>query len=347
MDLGLFVKNIKISISEAMRMIDKNARGILFLVDDKERLVGSITDGDIRRFLLNGGDLMNSSVDAANLSPKTVKKKEDAKIIYHKVYCKVVPIVDDKNVIKDLYFGEEDEIYSKHKNLNIPVIINAGGRGTRLDPYTRVLPKPLIPIGDIPIIERIMNEYQSYNCNNFHIIVNYKRELIKAFFNDRDNDYSISWYDEKKPLGTGGGLSLLKGKIKETVFFVNCDVLLTADYEEIINFHKKNNNSITMICANKKIQIPYGVVETDENGIITNMQEKPTRYFLTNTGIYIIEPEIIEDIENDTCIDFPDIVNIEKRKGRRVAAYSIDENDWMDMGQLSELEKMRIKLYGE
>ena len=130
-------------------------------------------------------------------------------------------------------------------------VIMAGGKGTRLDPFTRVLPKPLIPVGDLPIIEHIMKEYQSYNCNEFHIIVNYKRDLMKAYFADNENHYNITWYDEAEPLGTGGGLSLLRGRFRDTFFFANCDALLTANYESMLRFHKENRNTITMICIQK------------------------------------------------------------------------------------------------
>ena len=335
-----------ITVSEAMQQIDQNARGILFLVDQEKKLVGCITDGDIRRYLLAGGKMDAPAHEAANKSPKVAKSEDEAKSLYHKRNFIIIPIVDDKGIIISLYSGEGHEIKQRNA-LNIPVVINAGGKGTRLDPFTRVLPKPLIPVGDLPIIEHIMKEYQSYSCNEFHIIVNYKKGLMKAYFSDNDNHYNVSWYDEEKPLGTGGGLTLLRGKFKETFFFANCDALLTANYESMLKFHKENGNVITMICAYKNINIPYGVVEMGVNGIIEAMKEKPLMSFLTNTGIYIVEPEVIDDMEDGVAIGFPDIIEMERQKGKKVAVFPVGENDWMDMGQLSELEKMRIKLYGE
>ena len=335
-----------ITVSEAMQQIDQNARGILFLVDQEKKLMGCITDGDIRRYLLAGGKMDAPAHEAANKSPKVAKSEDEAKSLYHKRNFIIIPIVDDKGIIISLYSGEGHEIKQRNA-LNIPVVINAGGKGTRLDPFTRVLPKPLIPVGDLPIIEHIMKEYQSYSCNEFHIIVNYKKGLMKAYFSDNDNHYNVSWYDEEKPLGTGGGLTLLRGKFKETFFFANCDALLTANYESMLKFHKENGNVITMICAYKNINIPYGVVEMGVNGIIEAMKEKPLMSFLTNTGIYIVEPEVIDDMEDGVAIGFPDIIEMERQKGKKVAVFPVGENDWMDMGQLSELEKMRIKLYGE
>lgn len=342
-----YIGKYNLTLSEAMQRIDANASGILFLVDEHNVLLACITDGDIRRYLISGGKMADASFDAANKAPRFARSIEEAKNLYHKKNYIVIPVVDSNGVVIDLYTGEARYQLRKHNPINIPVVINAGGRGTRLDPFTRVLPKPLIPVGDLPIIELIMQGYQAYACNEFHIIVNYKKDLIKAYFEDNKRDYNITWYDEDKPLGTGGGLSLLKGNLDSTFFFVNCDTLLTANYESMVQFHKDNKNSITMICAFKNINIPYGVVEIGENGVLKDMEEKPLLSFLTNTGIYIVEPEIVDDMLDGENIDFPNIVEMQHRKGRKVAVFPVSENNWMDMGQLGELEKMRVKLYGK
>ena len=345
-DINKLIGRDGLTVSEVMQKIDMNACGILFLVQDNGTLAGCITDGDIRRYLLSGGRMDGAAIDAANTLPMTAKSEEEAKEIYYRENFIIVPIVDDMGTIKAFYNGKEHQIKEKAA-LNIPVVINAGGKGTRLDPFTRVLPKPLVPVGDIPIIEHIMKEYQSYSCNRFHIIVNYKRELMKAYFADNENHYNITWHDEERPLGTGGGLTLLRGKLKDTFFFANCDALLTANYESIVKFHKENKNIITMICAYKNLNIPYGVVEMGLNGRIENIKEKPSISFLTNTGIYIVEPEVIDDMEDGVPVGFPDVVERQRKKGGKVAVFPVSENEWMDMGQLPELEKMRVKLYGE
>lgn len=345
-EIKKLIGNNLITVAEAMRIIDQNARGILFILDEHDRLVGCITDGDIRRFLLGGGSLQSLAIDAANKKPKIANSISEAKNLFHARFFSVIPIVDEECRIVDLYNGD-GYIDRKRNPLHIPVVINAGGKGTRLEPFTKVLPKPLIPVGELPIIELIMKEYQAYSCDEFHIIVNYKRELMKAYFADNENKYNITWYDEEKPLGTGGGLSLLRGRFDGTFFFANCDALLTANYERMLEFHKEKGNVITMICAYKNMTIPYGIVDMGVNGRIEGMREKPLMSFLTNTGIYIVEPEVIDDIEEGVPIGFPDIVERERKKGKKVAVFPVSETDWMDMGQLSELEKMRIKLYGE
>lgn len=345
-ELLKFIGNDCLTVAEAMRKIDGNTCGILFLADREGRLAGCVTDGDIRRYLLAGGKMSGPAAEAANRHPKVARSDEEAATLYHKKNYVVIPIVDEENRITGVYTGNGQAVRER-TSLNIPVVINAGGKGTRLDPFTRVLPKPLIPVGELPIIELIMQEYQSWGCDAFHIIVNYKRNLMKAYFADNDKPYNITWYDEEKPCGTGGGLTLLRNKIGSTFFFANCDALLTANHESILKFHRENGNVITMVCAYKTIHIPYGVVEMGKNGKIESMREKPALSLLTNTGIYVVEPEVIDDMEDGVNIGFPDVAEMQRNKGRKVAAFPVSENEWMDMGQLPDLEKMRIKLYGE
>ena len=344
-ELKKFTGKITLSVAEAMQKINANNGGVLFLVNDQGELTGCITDGDIRRFLLAGGRLEDSVTKAANQHPKFAYSIEEAVSLYHKKNFVAIPVINFDGVIVDLYTGD-GTVFKKREALAIPVVINAGGRGTRLDPFTRVLPKPLIPVGELPIIEHIMKEFQSYSCDAFHIIVNYKRELLKAYFAENETQYNITWYDEAKPLGTGGGLSLLRDKLEGTFFFTNCDNLLRANYERMLQFHRERKNVITMVCAYKNFPIPYGVIEMGVNGKIESMKEKPVMSFLTNTGIYLVEPEVLNDIETDVPIGFPDIVEKERQKGNNVAVFPVSENEWMDMGQLNELEKMREKLYG-
>ena len=178
-ELQKFIGNSFLTVSEAMQEIGKNANGILFLIDENKKLSSCITDGDIRRFLLSGGKMDDVATKASNHNPKYAKNHEEAKLLYHKRNYIAIPILDDQGTILDIYTGETGVAKKQHNALNIPVVINAGGKGTRLDPFTRVLPKPLIPVGELPIIELIMQEYQSYKCSEFHIIVNYKKDLMR------------------------------------------------------------------------------------------------------------------------------------------------------------------------
>lgn len=335
------------SVHEALKQLSNTAKGILFVVEENNHLTGTLTDGDIRRHLLSGGNLEASVDEVANHNPRIASDIDSARELYDpRSYC-AIPVVDELGRITDIYIGSINEQDRTYPKLDIPVIVNAGGKGTRLDPFTKVLPKPLIPVGDYPIIEHIINEFGNYSCNDFHIIVNYKKEIMKAYFADNEKAYNISWYDEEKPLGTGGGLSLLKGKMNKTFFFTNCDILLKSDYKEMLDFHRENGNMITMICAYKTMTVPYGVVEIGKNGSIEGMKEKPEYSFLTNTGVYIVEPKVLEYIEDNVPVGFPDVVERLRQDGRKVAAYPIQESEWYDMGQLPELERMRARLCEE
>ena len=333
------------TVRDALKQLDLTAQGILFVVDKGDFLQGTLTDGDIRRHILSGGSLDDGLENATHENPRVASDRQSAKALYDPKSYYAIPIVDGSGRLIDAYFGEgnsEDKLCAR---LNIPVVVNAGGKGTRLDPFTKVLPKPLIPVGEYPIIEHIFRQYQKYECNDFHVIVNYKKDIMKAYFTDSRKSYALTWYDEDKPLGTGGGLSLLKGRMQGTFFFTNCDILLTADYEGMLKFHKDQGNLITMICAYKTMSVPYGVVEMGKDGTIEEMREKPEYTFLTNTGMYIVEPEVLDYIEDDTPVGFPDVVEKLRSLGKKVAAYPVRENEWYDMGQLPELERMRARLY--
>jgi len=327
--------------------LNYTAQGVLFVVDDSNVLLGTLTDGDIRRHILAGRSLEDSILEATTANPRVASDIYEAERLYDAKSYFAIPIVDSLGRITDVYFGQNHRDKIVHEKLNIPVVVNAGGKGTRLDPYTKVLPKPLIPVGDYPIIEHIFREYQKYDCNDFHVIVNYKKDIMKAYFTDNKKTYDLTWYDEEKPLGTGGGLCFLKGKLNETFFFTNCDILLTANYDGMLKFHKENGNLVTMICAYKTMAIPYGVVEMGVDGAIEEMKEKPEYTFLTNTGMYILEPEVLDYIEDNTPVGFPDVVEKLRQMGKKVAAYPVRENEWYDMGQLPELERMRARLYEE
>lgn len=304
----------------------------------KNKLIGVLSDGDIRRFILNGGDLDSPAIEIATKKPVVATNTtEAAKLQSERPNLKAIPIIGEDNELLDIYCSKLP-IFEK---LNIPVVINAGGKGTRLEPYTKILPKPLIPIGDFPIIELIMKEYDKYKCNDFSIIVNYKKQMIKAYFSDVVNNYHINWIDEEKPLGTGGGLSLLKDKLNKTFFFTNCDTLIQTNYSCILDQHRHESNSVTVVSAYKNVKIPYGVIEIEDNGRITNFKEKPEISFLTNTGMYLVNPDVLNEMNVGECVDFPHVIEKLIRRGIKVGVYPISEIEWLDMGQLDELNRMK------
>lgn len=333
------------TVVQAMQILDNAPKKVLFIVEGT-KLIASVSDGDIRRWIISNGNINDSVYAAANHSPKFLLKNEIglASDYFEKYGFQAIPVVDsEKNIIEIILkdFSGKDEDANK---FNLPVVMMAGGFGTRLYPYTKILPKPLIPIGDIPIAEHIINGFYKYGCDRFFLVVNHKKNMIKAYFNEIERGYSVEYADEDEPLGTGGGLSLLKGKIDKTFIFTNCDILITDDFYNIYQYHKQEKNIITMVCSLKNIKIPYGVVEIGKDGSIESMKEKPEFSFFTNTGCYIVEPEVIDHIKENTYIGFPDVVEEYRNSGKRVGVYPISENSWLDMGQLDELENMKKKL---
>lgn len=338
-----------ITITEALKKINENALGVLFIVDSDEKLIGALSDGDIRRWLIKTGDLKASVVQAMNSTPKFVLEQNEADAIklLDKNYITAIPVVDDqmhiisvvdnKNKAKKAY-----KVSNKLKG--VPVVMMAGGKGTRLYPYTKILPKPLIPVGDKPIAELIINSFCEYGCSDYYLIVNHKKNMIKAYFGELETDYNVYFVDEDVPLGTGGGISLLKGMIKDTFILTNCDNIVEDDYSKIYAYHKEHKNLITMICSLKNFSIPYGVVNLANEGTIKSMEEKPTFSFFTNTGCYIVEPEVINDIPEGTFMGFPDMIEKYRLEGKNVGVYPISENAWLDMGEMDALEKMREHL---
>ena len=346
MDISEFLISEEATMLEAMAQLDRVAKKVLFVVRE-DLFVAAITDGDIRRWILKKGSLDAKVRDIANYSPKSLpeRKKGKAREYMKKHSIEALPIVDKNNNIVSIVLWTDEEI-SPRKHLNIPVVIMAGGLGTRLYPYTKILPKPLIPIGEIPVVEHIMNRFNQYGCEQFYLVVNHKKNMIKAYFNETEKNYNIDYIEEDKPLGTGGGISLLKGKIRSTFILSNCDILIEEDYDKVYNYHKEESNLITMVCSLKNIKIPYGVVEITETGEIERMKEKPEISFFANTGMYIVEPEVVDEFEDNTPAGFPDIIEKCRAKGGKIGIYPISENSWLDMGQFDEMEKMRRKLEG-
>lgn len=335
------------SIRNAIKKLDITAKKVL-LICEENRLKAVVTDGDIRRWILRNGDLSDSIREIANYSPIYIieNEKNKAKETMKKFSISCLPVVGIKGELKSIVFWDDLEIYDSDNKarLNIPVVIMAGGLGTRLYPYTKILPKPLIPIGDTPIVERIIDKFYKYGCSEFHLTINYKKAMIKSYFNELEVDYTINYVEEDKPLGTGGSLYLVKDKIKSAFFVSNCDILIDADYSQIYESHKKQGNKITIVCAVKNLTIPYGVIKLEENGSIANMVEKPEFSFLTNTGVYIIEPEVLDVIEDDKFIHLPDIAQKCMDIGMKVGVYPITERAWMDMGEIDQMQEMMERL---
>lgn len=366
----MFLVDKKTSVISTMEIINKNAKGITFLVDENYVVKASITDGDIRRHILNGNDLQGEVSLCANYNFIFLKEQQTQN--YNKVMneknISCLPILDEEGKLISLVFSKGEKLLNT-SNLNVPVVIMAGGKGTRLRPYSNILPKPLIPIGDYTITERIIEKFMEFNCNNFYMIVNHKRKLIKAYFTDLGmatstanadfpnkkskiiaksanlaKNYSIEFVNEDTDLGTGGGLYLLKGIVKETFFMTNCDIIVNNRYDKILSYHKQKKNLITLVCAAKNFVVPYGTLSLNKNGEILAFNEKPELPFLVNTGLYLIEPKFLDYIKECEFIHITDLIKRCMASGEKIGVFPTSESSWSDMGQPEELEKM-LKLY--
>lgn len=344
-----FLCNEDISIVEAMERISKNQQGILFVVDKELRLLGSLTDGDIRRWLVKTGDLSAriSRVMFKNPTYIIESDKDNALAVMKRKLLKAVPVLSIDKAVTSVILSADKELESKKDKTSlkdVSVVIMAGGKGTRLYPYTKILPKPLIPIGDIPIIERIINSFRDYSVLDFYIPVNYKKGMIKSYFNDLNPDYSITYVEESKPLGTAGSLKLIDKSFDRPVIVTNCDILINADYYDIYKHHLDSGNRLTIVSALKKITVPYGVLNAGQKGIIKSMEEKPCLSYFVNTGMYVLDSDVLSQIPDNTFFHMTDLASLLMKNGEQVGMYPISEEAFLDMGELEEMKRMEKKL---
>lgn len=343
MELKELIISSKASVKVAMEKMDQNTKKIIY-IEDNHKLVGSLSDGDIRRYILKEASIQESVTNAMNPTPISLKKSQlneaEANMKEHKINS--VPILNDDLTIDAVIFS--DHQLTHKKTIKNQVVIMAGGKGSRLYPYTKILPKPLIPIGDTPIMERIIDKFADVGCRDFLISVNYRKNMIKSYFEDEPRAYDLSFIEESIPLGTGGSLSLMKEYITDTFFVSNCDILVDADYTEIIDFHKAEGYDITFVASLKNTQIPYGVLKLSEDGLFESTVEKPEYSHLINTGMYVFEPKFLDLVPNNEFADLPDIIMAAQAQGYKIGVFPVSENAWLDMGQFTEMENMMEKL---
>lgn len=346
--LKIFLISKEATVVEAMQKIDVNEKGILFVTENENKLIGVVTDGDIRRWLIKTGNLQEAIEKIMNRSPKViyreyVKQAEEYMVKYR---ITALPVVTAKNNVIDIVFKEQAEEIVEEANTTlkeVSVVVMAGGKGTRLYPYTNVLPKPLIPTGDIPIMERVINKFQDFGVCDFYAMVNYRKNMIKSYFSEVSEGYELTYVEEDKPLGTAGSLQLIQGVFDKPFIVTNCDILIHADYGDVYKYHKESGNELTIVTALKNIVIPYGVVHSNENGAVISMDEKPKLSYFVNTGMYILNPELLDEIPKDTFFHMTDLSEKLLKEGRKVGMYPISEESFLDMGEFEEMHRMEGK----
>jgi len=335
-----------ITIKQAMKKLDQTAEKCLLIVDSENRLLGTLTDGDLRRAILNGSAFSNAIEEVYNKNPIVADletSKEELKGLFLKNKIDLIPVIDTSSNLNGYKTWEDTFGNGSSRNgdnLDVPVVIMAGGKGTRLEPFTKVLPKPLVPINEKPIIEHIIDRFTDIGSRNFYLTVNYKGRILKAYFEELAPKYSVSFIDEPQPLGTAGSLKFLSGAFTSPFFVTNCDIIIKADYRELYRFHKENKFDITLVASTKEYIIPYGTCELNGDGHLSHINEKPIYDFLINTGLYVVNPDILGLIPENQFFHITHLIELAKDSGMKVGVYPIDEDAWVDVGQWSEYKKL-------
>ena len=324
------------TLIEALNKMNVEIKVLFVFRSDK--FIGMLSIGDIQRAIIKqvpldfhiGGILRKGGFTYASVNDSF----EDIKAMMIKKRTEVMPIVDSNENLIDAYFWDDifiDEVPNNRK-IDLPVVIMAGGEGRRLRPLTNIIPKPLIPIGDKTILEIIMDKFEMIGCSKFFMSVNYKADIIKYYFNNTLHKYDITYIKEKKPLGTVGSVSLLKSYISTPFFISNCDIIIEQDYREVYDYHLTNGNDITIIAALKSYNIPYGVIETGASGLLSNMNEKPDLTYMINSGVYLLQPHLIEQIPVNEFYHITHLIEKVKQGGGKVGVFPVSEKSWVDIG---------------
>lgn len=333
------------SMLDAMKQMDDIMVKTLFVLDCGH-FEGIVTLGDIQRAIINNTALVTPVGQILDRHKIYGYKSEGDDVIREKMSrmrAEVMPILDEHGDLVDVWFWQdlfETSALNQRENIDLPVVIMAGGKGTRLKPITNVMPKPLVPVGDKTILEVIMDQFEGIGCHKFYMSLNYKADMIKYYLNQLDHKYDIEFFMEKKPLGTIGSISLLKGKINTPFFVSNCDSINEQDYRDVWDYHVNNHNDMTIVTMVKSFKIPYGVIETGEDGLMTALKEKPEQTFQVNTGVYILNPELIEEIPEDEFFHITQLMEKVQGRGGRVGCFPVSEHSWKDMGEWPEYLKM-------
>lgn len=343
--VSLTVKN-SASVKEAMKQMDAVGLKILFVVDDAGKFIGTLTDGDFRRWILASKDFNDEVKKICNRKPiKFLSENYDVDMVKRVMVehrLEAVPIVDNSQKIVNVLFWEDifGNKYKKiEKKLRVPLAIMAGGEGARLAPFTKILPKPLIPVNEKPIAEVIMDRFAEFGCTKFYFLLGYKGAMIQSYFDSVKDGHKPVYIFENKPGGTAGALKLLSNQLTKGSFFVsNCDILIEADYADIYESHIRSDNDITIVGAMRHFVVPYGIIEMGDGGWITKLIEKPEYNFLVNTGMYILKKEALSYIPKNEKFDFTDLIKKTQEKGGKIGVYPVSEKSWLDIGQLELLE---------
>jgi len=335
------------TIKEAMETLDRTAEKVLLVVDDEQKLIGALTDGDIRRYILKEQDLTGVIENAYKKNPILVFQeefdREKVKKIFMENKISLIPILNyNREVIDYVTWGTifGNSKGPENQKLHVPVVIMAGGSGTRLEPFTKVLPKPLIPVGAKPVIDHIIDNFRAYGASEFYLTIHHMSKILRAYFEEKAPGYSIQFVEEDEPRGTAGSLKLLADRLDKPFFVSNCDIIVKTDYADLYRFHTKNNYEITLVASAKQFSIPYGICELNNgNGSLKRIREKPEYNYLVNTGMYVLNPDVIDLIPDDKLFHITHLMDKVKENKGTIGVYPVSDPAWIDVGQWAEYRK--------
>ena len=343
------IKNRAIQSNEtllsSLKLMDSVGVKLLYVFED-ERFLGIVTIGDIQRAIIKAIPLTNTICSILSSKKVYAYASEPKEVVRQKMQrmrAESMPVLNDAGELIDAYFWKdffELEIVPEREKINVPVVIMAGGKGTRLKPLTNVVPKPLIPVGDKTILEEILNQFESIGCKKFYVSVNYKYDMIEFYLNQLERHYDISFFLEDKPLGTIGSVSLLKDKLTAPFFVSNCDIIIDQDFRDVYEYHLENKNDITIVTAIKSYKIPYGVIKAEDGGLLKEITEKPELSYMINTGVYVLNPGLIAEIPHGEFFHITHLMEKIKGKGGRIGCFPVSDGQWRDMGEWPEYLKM-------
>ena len=344
MDIKIYLISETTSIKASAKNMDQGGIGFLVVINSVSEVLGVVSNGDLRRAIINGVQLsapISSIMNRKYIYLPGDYVQDDVIRAFNHNKIQQIPVIVDKKLVDII--TEEDAFNIRrpkvYKNISLPVVIMAGGKGSRLEPFTRILPKPLIPIGDRTIIEVIMAEFAYYGMQDMYISINHKGNMIKAYFEELSSDYSINFITENKPLGTAGALKLMSGLFTTPFFVSNCDIIIREDYSKIYDFHKSGEYAITLVASMRNYTIPYGVCEIENGGLLKQLKEKPEYDFLVNTGLYIINPEVLGLISENQELHMTELIQRVQDAGKRVGVFPVMSKAWIDIGQWEEYKR--------
>ncbi len=333
------------SIRDAIQVIDAGGFQIALVVGPARRLLGTVTDGDVRRGILAGCALTEPVTAVMNANPKTATLADGRERILDLMRRRrihQVPVLGTDGVVLGVEILDE---LLQPEPLSNPVILLAGGKGTRLRPITEDIPKPLVPVGDRPILERIVETLRDHGFRNFWMALNYKGHMIREHFGDGSNfGVRIQYLEESEPLGTAGALGLLPEAPTESFLVMNGDLLTAVNPRNLLEFHDSQGAAATMCVREFDFQVPYGVVDLDGHTFL-GVDEKPVQRFFVNAGIYALSPNVLDLVPAGEPLNMTELFARIKARGDSAAVFPVREY-WLDIGQLKDLERARGEVGG-